>query len=130
MPVNIEEIERDLRDARDLMRSAREVMALARGPLSEALLILGLFRRGYAFLTIWRPAVLRTRRDIRRRELFDERYYLSANPPELVAKAQGRAFSHYLGWGWRTGCNPHPLFDTRFYLAQRPDLLAHAVNPL
>lgn len=37
---------------------------------------------------------------------------------------------HYLSHGAYEGRDPHPLFSTRFYLEQNPDVAASGVNPL
>ena len=37
---------------------------------------------------------------------------------------------HYLEHGAAEGRNPHPLFDTNFYLEQNPDVVADGANPL
>ena len=37
---------------------------------------------------------------------------------------------HYLEHGAAEGRNPHPLFDTNFYLEQNPDVVAAGANPL
>ena len=49
--------------------------------------------------------------------LFDQRYYveqLKNSDRTLPASA----LTHYRQEGWKLGLNPHPLFDTRFYLQQ------------
>lgn len=50
--------------------------------------------------------------------LFDVRYYveqLKHYPREPTA---GSFLSHYRQIGWKLGLNPHPMFDTNFYLKQ------------
>ncbi len=37
---------------------------------------------------------------------------------------------HYLAAGWRAGVSPHPLFDPAVYLADNPDVVAEAREPL
>ena len=37
---------------------------------------------------------------------------------------------HYLEHGAAVGRNPGPLFDTKFYLEQNPDVVASGMNPL
>lgn len=44
--------------------------------------------------------------------LFDASYYLG-QLPDIVESPLG----HYLEFGWKLNLNPHPLFDTRYYLA-------------
>lgn len=39
-------------------------------------------------------------------------------------------YSHYLKSGYKKGLNPHPLFDTNFYLVNNPDLERYKINPL
>jgi FkbM family methyltransferase len=40
------------------------------------------------------------------------------------------AAAHYFGSGWREGFDPHPLFDTSFYLERYPDVACSEQNPL
>jgi lipopolysaccharide biosynthesis protein/ubiquinone biosynthesis protein Coq4 len=37
---------------------------------------------------------------------------------------------YYFGSGWEEGRSPHPLFDTKWYLAQNPDVAEAGLNPL
>jgi len=56
--------------------------------------------------------------------LFDAAYYRRSyrGPlPPLV---------HFIAAGAFEGANPHPLFDTAFYLRKYPDVAASGVNPL
>ncbi|PWT99346.1 MAG: hypothetical protein C5B53_05475 [Candidatus Melainabacteria bacterium] len=85
--------------------------------------------------------------------LFDSAYYLkSINQPMTVRypleKSNLPAFyhharllsekhpeginplEHYLGAGALEGRNPHPLFDTTFYLNRYPEVKASGINPL
>ena len=39
-------------------------------------------------------------------------------------------FEHYINIGWKTGLNPSPYFDTKFYLARSPDVVNAQMNPL
>ena len=47
-----------------------------------------------------------------------------------VAAAGGEPLAHYLAVGAAKGSNPHPLFDTVFYLERNPDVAAAGMNPL
>jgi glycosyltransferase involved in cell wall biosynthesis len=56
---------------------------------------------------------------------------------DYYAEQAGRAFasldealSHYEEIGQHEGANPHPLFDTRWYLARNPPVHASGCNPL
>ena len=60
--------------------------------------------------------------------VFDNAYYLSANPD--VAAAGIDPFQHFCESGWREGRNPHPLFSTLYYLQSNPDVMQSGVNPL
>ena len=60
--------------------------------------------------------------------LFDEDFYLNANPEVRAAKLEPRM--HYLCRGAAEGRDPSPWFNTRFYLAQYPDVATAGVNPL
>jgi len=60
--------------------------------------------------------------------LLDELYYFSRYPdldPNEVDAAQ-----HYFYFGAKEGRNPHPLFDTEYYISQEPSLSSGAENPL
>jgi GT2 family glycosyltransferase/glycosyltransferase involved in cell wall biosynthesis len=47
-----------------------------------------------------------------------------------VAAAGVNPLGHYVEHGAREGRDPHPLFDTSFYLDRNPDLAAAGVSPL
>lgn len=40
------------------------------------------------------------------------------------------AVEHYHAIGWKIGLNPHPLFNTKFYLKSNTDVAERGVNPL
>lgn len=58
-------------------------------------------------------------------ELFDEKYY-----SRLYGVEESHALSHFLDHGLSQRTNPHPLFDTDWYLRQRPDVALAGMNPL
>jgi Sulfotransferase family len=60
--------------------------------------------------------------------LFDEDFYLAANPEVRDTNLDPRM--HYLCRGAAEGRDPSPWFDTAFYLAANPDVAAAGVNPL
>lgn len=47
-----------------------------------------------------------------------------------VAQSGIDPLGHYLVQGWLDGRDPHPLFDTNWYLNQNPNLAASGKNPL
>ena len=57
--------------------------------------------------------------------LFDSAHYV-AQCPDAIADP----LAHFLQTSGDTFASPHPLFDTRFYLRQLPDLMGSAWNPL
>ena len=59
--------------------------------------------------------------------LFDAVFYLWANPD--VAAVGADPLGHYMATGAEEGRDPHPLFQTRYYLSNSPDL-APGTNPL
>ncbi|MEM8805757.1 MAG: glycosyltransferase [Cyanobacteria bacterium P01_G01_bin.38] len=65
---------------------------------------------------------------IRASGLFDDDYYLSANPD--VAAAGIDALQHYLAFGVSEGRNPNGSFDTQYYLDRYPDVKQSGMNPL
>jgi hypothetical protein len=80
---------------------------------------------------------LRARSGVRRSEdaglihdsgLVDEAYY-SQNYPDVAASGMS-AIMHYVWFGARERRNPHPHFDTAFYLGQGPRLRHRDENPL
>lgn len=62
-------------------------------------------------------------------ELFDADWYLAKNP-DVRKQGRGGALSHYLKHGARERRDPGPLFDTRYYLSQFPELDTDKVNPV
>jgi Ca2+-binding RTX toxin-like protein len=61
------------------------------------------------------------------RDLFDEEFYLNANPDVAEALASGKirsAFRHFERFGQFEGRDPSLLFDTAYYLAENPDVAA------
>ncbi|WP_147305116.1 hypothetical protein [Alkalilimnicola ehrlichii] len=72
----------------------------------------------------------RLKRDIRainNSGLFDREWYLQKYPD--VASVGADPVEHYLKWGASEGRSPGPSFDTRYYLANNPDIAA-LENPL
>ena len=59
--------------------------------------------------------------------LFSPEYYSASHPD--VGK-ESNLWAHYIGFGADEGRNPHPLFDTRFYLATNRDVALSGLNPL
>lgn len=59
---------------------------------------------------------------------FDLNYYRGQIGNEVISLTD--AIAHYLSHGWKSGLNPHPYFDTDFYLRTNPDVPASGVNPL
>jgi glycosyl transferase family WbsX len=57
--------------------------------------------------------------------LFDEDYYRRSYP-----EVGANPLTDYLSLGWKAGRNPHPLFNTNFYLQSNLDVAASGVNPL
>lgn len=60
-------------------------------------------------------------------ELFDERYYRTANAEVLGSCTS--AFGHFMSDGWREGRNPSATFDVRHYLEDNPDVASAGLNP-
>jgi hypothetical protein len=59
--------------------------------------------------------------------LFDAGYYARTSPPGGDGADPIR---HYVKYGAAYGRNPHPMFDTSFYLRENPDVAPRGVNPL
>jgi hypothetical protein len=57
--------------------------------------------------------------------LFDSTHYIAQCPDAVAAP-----LAHFLQTASQTFASPHPLFDTEFYLRQRPDLIGSGWNPL
>jgi glycosyltransferase involved in cell wall biosynthesis len=68
----------------------------------------------------------RERRVIADSGLFDRDWYLAQGP----AAAGTDPLGHYLRAGAAAGLDPHPLFDTTWYLDRYPDIRAAGPNPL
>ena len=64
---------------------------------------------------------------IRGSDLFDPEWYLTQLP---TATTIANVIQHYIAWGAAEGLDPHPLFDTSWYLEQYADVRDSGVNPL
>lgn len=73
-------------------------------------------------------AVLSDVKLIEASRLFDAEYYVSNLSAEV--SPHGAPSRHYCEVGWRLGADPGPLFSTRRYLGQYPDVAAAEANPL
>lgn len=71
----------------------------------------------------------RDAQDIVESGLFDERFYRESYPDLAASAMSSMPLLHFLLKGAAEGRNPHPLFDTRFYLGQNP-ALSRDENPL
>ncbi len=60
--------------------------------------------------------------------LFSTEYY--AEQANRSFRSLEEAISHYQEVGQHKGADPHPLFDTRWYLARNPEVAASGSNPL
>ena len=60
--------------------------------------------------------------------LFDENFYIAANPD--VAAAGIDPLGHHATFGWLEGRDPSAVFDTEAYLLAYPDVAAAGVDPL
>jgi hypothetical protein len=58
--------------------------------------------------------------------LFDPRAYA----PQAGLAAGADAFAHFFCEGWKAGLAPNAVFDTRWYLAENPEVAEAGVNPL
>ena len=58
-------------------------------------------------------------------ELFDGEYYFDNN----VIPADMNPFTDYIENGWKLGLDPHPLFDTSYYLNKNIDVRNEGVEP-
>jgi len=65
---------------------------------------------------------------IRKSKIFSKSYYeKQANQSFLFFD---QAVNHYCITGWKRGFNPHPIFDTNFYLNSYTDIKEANINPL
>jgi glycosyltransferase involved in cell wall biosynthesis len=67
----------------------------------------------------------RERRVIASSGILDRDWYLAQSP-----QAAADPLDHYLRAGAAAGLDPHPLFDTSWYLDRYPDIRAAGLNPL
>jgi len=65
---------------------------------------------------------------IRRTGLFDRDWYLQHCDCSALSDLDPAV--HYVAFGARAGCDPHPLFHSAFYLAANPDVARAGKNPL
>jgi len=80
--------------------------------------------RFHTLLTLWRRYIL-----VRQSGLFDHVYYIEAND-NVTKSSSFQALLHFLTEGAPAGANPHPLFNTSWYLEQNPQLKTNNENPL
>ena len=67
---------------------------------------------------------------IERSGLFDVEFYRKTLPAVDQNRMNPYPLAHYLARGAREARNPHPLFDTVYYLRQKPDVADAGWNPL
>ncbi len=60
--------------------------------------------------------------------LFDRAYYLKQNP-DVAKNSEVDPLKHFIERGGQEGRDPHPLFDSSFYL-EHPELAELQINPL
>jgi len=63
-----------------------------------------------------------------KRNFFREDYYRTQLDGEPDSTTD--LFQHFLTVGWKLQKNPHPAFNIRYYLRERPDLYAARLNPI
>ncbi|THB77595.1 MAG: glycosyltransferase [Desulfobulbaceae bacterium] len=73
------------------------------------------------------PFVSRLIRNRQIRLMFDYDYYRNQLPE---AQKNVDLVDHFCESGWRAKLNPHPLFDTTYYLNRYPDVMQAGINPL
>ena len=64
--------------------------------------------------------------------LFEPKWYARKNLSKRggASKSRKACAEHFATVGWRRGMRPGRQFDTRWYLAQHPELAARGLNPL
>ena len=67
---------------------------------------------------------------IERAGLFDAEFYRKTLANADQDHRYPYLLVHYLARGAREGNDPHPLFNTAYYLMQSPDIKASGLNPL
>jgi len=61
-------------------------------------------------------------------KIFKKNYYEEQSG--IMFKTTGDAITHYLKSGWKNLYNPHPLFDTEYYIQMNEDIKEANINPL
>ena len=92
--------------------------------------LLTLDRASLAAITgspFWRNVLLPLDRPTGTPPLFDTAFYLQQPGLDLQRLTP---LAHYVLVGAGEGRNPHPLFNTAWYLAHNPDVVASGANPL
>jgi FMN phosphatase YigB (HAD superfamily) len=64
---------------------------------------------------------------IKKSGAFNEKYY--RQKAEEKGIECGNPILHYVFSGWKMGLNPHPLFDTEFYIKKNIDVSKGSLNP-
>ena len=62
--------------------------------------------------------------------LFDLDFYRKTLDVADSTRSKDYSLAHYLAKGAGEGRDPHPLFDTAYYLKQYPDVVESGLNPL
>jgi glycosyltransferase involved in cell wall biosynthesis len=71
----------------------------------------------------------RQRQSIEASGLFDSQFYTTLQPPAKNATLDD-PLAHFLSAGAAYGYDPHPLFDTSFYVETYPEVASSGLNPL
>jgi hypothetical protein len=58
--------------------------------------------------------------------LFEQEFYAA----QASSPTGNDLLNHFLEEGWTLGLNPHPLFNSNYYLNTYPDIRAAGINPL
>jgi hypothetical protein len=109
-------------------RRAVELLEAERAVARQLRELIHLARRRRGLARLWDS--VQRRRTVRRLAasgLFDADYYRRTTP-DLGHDAD--PVRHYVKTGVWQGQNPHPMFDTMFYLRENPDVARRGVNPL
>jgi GT2 family glycosyltransferase len=118
-----------------LMAPVRHAGALLRTLLRRARFWKPAAAAALPILWFLRPRLARQVLLIKRSRVFDERFYLrqlaaTGDASVDLMAAWTDPVVHYLALGAPRGVDPHPLFDTSYYLERNRDVAQAGINPL
>lgn len=113
-----------------ITKPIRALQSLARSAFGSSLIRIFLFSITLKITRLKTElSVLRHEKTIRSSAFFDSGWYLETYK-DVADPSNIDPVRHYLRRGAMEGRNPHPMFNTKWYCEQNPDVKANNINPL